>query len=355
MRLLISALSLSLLASVSSFAPISGSVQRNGKDVGSFGLHVHKEVTETSVPRVGVDDEALERRSFLSKALSTAGIGITASFISPSASSADTSSTATTSSAQITSKIFLQLKGLPPILDENGEPSTASAYTEDIITIGLFGNDAPQPVAILEQLVSNSGYYAKCKPKEIRTLQREQLEANKVYNSCMEMQDTKGVNYDLSTVWRVVKDERIDLGAVSGKFVSRENPSFDGNVGNVSTLKHDVEGSVSVRKGNDGGFGFTIYPGTSSATTSKATAAAELDEDNIVIGRVIDGMDVVRRLNDVAVVQSAAGINYKGLSGGNASSKRSAPSRACRYGSTELYCNEFKPLKKILISRTGTV
>ena len=239
--------------------------------------------------------------------------------------------------AQITSKIFIQLKGLP-----TEESNDLPIVPEDIITIGLFGNDAPQPTSILEQLVSTGGYPAKCKPKEVRTLQREQLEANKVYNACMETQDTKGVNYDLSTVWRVVRDERIDLGAVSGKFVARESPFFEG--GN-SNLKHDVEGVVSVRKGSDGSFGFTIFPGSGSNK--------DLDEDNIVIGRVIDGMDVVRRLNQIPVVQSAQGLNYKGFSGG--SSKRSAPSRACRYGSSELYCNEFKPLKKVLISKTGTV
>jgi len=167
------------------------------------------------------------------------------------------------------------------------------------------------------------------------------LEANKVYNSCMETQDTKGVTYDLSTVWRVVKNERIDLGAVSGKYVSRESPYFEG--GNAS-LKHDLEGVVSVRRGSDGRFGFTIYPGNGDGAGTGSNA--ELDEDNIVIGRVIDGMDIVRRLNQIPVVKSA------GFGGGQ---KRSAPSRACRYGGSDSYCNEFKPLKKILISRTGTV
>eukprot|EP00979_Chaetoceros_neogracilis_P008643 scaffold1917_cov218-Chaetoceros_neogracile.AAC.2 len=66
---------------------------------------------------------------------------------------------------------------------------------------------------------------------------------------------------------------------------------------------------------------------------------------------VIGGMDVIRRLNQIAVVQSAQGFNYKGVSG----SASAAPSRACRYGSKELYCNEFKPLKKISIQKTGTL
>jgi cyclophilin family peptidyl-prolyl cis-trans isomerase len=250
-------------------------------------------------------------------------------------------STLSTKDAEITSKIYIQLKGLPPPLLPNGEPTTD--FYEDVITIGLYGKDAPQPVSILEQIVSSEGYRCKCKPKEIRLLQREQLEANKVYNSCIETEDSKGVSYDLSTVWRVVKDERIDLGAVSGKFVSREYPDFDGS----NSFKHDEEGIVSVRRGNESGFGFTIYPGVGGGSNT------DLDETNIVVGKVISGMDVVKRLNDLPVIQSS-NVGYKGLAGGDPS-KRAAPSRACRYGSQELYCNEFKPLKKVTIYRTGNV
>ena len=179
-----------------------------------------------------------------------------------------------------------------------------------------------------------------------------------MYNACKETESSKGVDYDLSTVWRVKKDERIDLGAVSGKYVARFPPDFQGS---GSGLTHDAEGVVSVRRGRDGGFGFTIYPGTGTGTGtgtgSTGGTKSDLDEDNIVVGRVIDGMDVVRRLNRIPVVQSV-GFNYKGglfAGGNNKSETKSAPSRACRYGSSELYCNEFKPLKKILISRTGVL
>ena len=302
------------------------------------------------------DDQNIDffsRRSFLesTQAISLA-IASAATISPPSPAFADEtpsgSGAATyksTANAEITSKVVLTLKGLPT--DESND----IPYQEDTITIGLFGKDAPQPTETLIQLFSprSGGYPALCKPKETRTLQREQLEANKVYNACKETEDSKGVDYDLSTVWRVKKDERIDLGAVSGKYVARIPPNFQLVTPGGNGLKHDAEGVVSVRRGSDGGFGFTIYPGSSSSTGS-----AELDEDNIVVGRVIDGMDVVRRLNQIPVVQSA-GINYKGFAGGDKSEKRSAPSRACRYGSSELYCNEFKPLKKILISRTNVL
>lgn len=167
------------------------------------------------------------------------------------------------------------------------------------------------------------------------------------------------MTYDLSTVWRVIKDERIDLGAVSGKFVSREPPIFEATEQSSETvavevgLKHDREGVVSVRRGGDGGFGFMIYPG-GGRDKGASRAAMQLDEDNIIVGEVLDGMDVVRQLNEVPVVRSA-GASLGNIMGGGAASQRSAPSRACRYGGSESYCSEFKPLKKILISDSGVL
>jgi cyclophilin family peptidyl-prolyl cis-trans isomerase len=152
--------------------------------------------------------------------------------------------------------------------------------------------------------------------------------------------DIYGVNYDYSTVWRVIPNQRIDIGAVTGKFVARENPNF---ISNPSALLHDAPGVVSVRKGNDGGFGFTIYPGGGNATV--------LNEDNIVVGRVLDGMDVIQRLNEMPVVKSA-GVNYMAITGGP--NAKNAPSRACRYGGP-MYCNENKPLKKVLVEKTGVL
>ena len=70
-----------------------------------------------------------------------------------------------------------------------------------------------------------------------------------------------GVNYDYSTVWRVVKDERIDVGAISGRFIAREPPNFkDIKIG----LAHDAVGVVSVRRGDNGGYGLKIFPGTNN-------------------------------------------------------------------------------------------
>jgi len=240
------------------------------------------------------------------------------------------------SDAVITDKIYVEFKG---IANTN---AADAAPTKDRIVIGLFGNDSPQPVSVLKQLVTKEGYRSKCKELDTtRLLQKEQLEANKVYNACLENEDTVGVNYDYSSVWRIVKDERIDVGAVSGKFVARENPLFEAK----NKLSHDY-GVVSVRRGDDGGYGFTIFPGKKGSS-----AAAVLDEDNIVVGRVLEGMDVVERLNDMPVVKSSS-LNYMALTGGAKGTV--APSRACRYGGP-MYCNENKPLRKVLIESTGSL
>jgi cyclophilin family peptidyl-prolyl cis-trans isomerase len=242
-----------------------------------------------------------------------------------------------TSDAEITDKIYLEFKGIPNnnVNSEGGIPSPV-----DRIVIGLFGKDQPQPVEILKQLASSTGYPTPCKPPDTsRVLEKERLESKKVYKSCLEADDS-GVTYDMSAVWRIDANRRIDLGSVTGKFVSRYPPNFESS--SSSSLTHDAPGVVSVRRGNEGGFGFTIYPGAGGGQ-------ATLDEDNIVVGRVLEGMDVVERLNAVPVVQSSS-INYMALTGGPKG--QTAPTRACRYGGP-MYCNELKPLKKILATKTG--
>lgn len=292
-----------------------------------LSLHVEKENPSSSL-----DDASASRRDFFATMLASSALATTlASATLPAPARAAEGGATSTADAAVTDKIFIEFKGL----SAPGDGAT------DRITIGLFGRDAPQPVSVLKQVVTAAGYKSKCRPlDDTRVLQKEQLEANKVYNSCIENEDSVGVNYEYATVWRVVKDERIDVGAVSGKFIARENPLFvDGD--RNSGLVHDQAGVISVRRGDEAGYGFTIFPG--------GPAAVALDQDNIVVGRVLEGMDVVARLNALPVVKSA-GLTFAG-----GPKAKNAPSRGCRYGGNELYCNEDKPLKKVLLDKTGVL
>lgn len=285
---------------------------------------------------VTTDATIASRRSWLLKSASTATAilgACTSITMNPiEAIAADATTTTSTAQAQVTDRIFLEIKGLGP------EPKR--------IVIGLFGKEAPRSTKMLKQLVTTTpqggGLPAPCKPKAERTLQKEQLEANKVYNSCIDTQE-KGVNYEYSQIWRIVPNERIDVGAVSGKFIAREYPTWKEDTN--SGLKHDSPGIVSVRKGNDSGFGFTIYPGNNPA------AAALLDEEHIVVGKV-ENLEIVQELNEVPVITSSKKLNYMALTGGPTT--KSAPTRACQYGGP-MYCNENKPLIKLSTMNSGVL
>lgn len=261
-------------------------------------------------------DNSVTRRA----ALLSLGMALVAT-CAPHASAAEN-----TASTEITDRIYVTIKGLGP------DPRR--------IVIGLFGKDAPSSVSKLKQLVFETGLPAPCRPRAERSLQKEQLEANKVYSSCKDREDI-GVSLKFSSVWRVMKDERIDVGAVSGRFVARAYPVWSET--KPSVLKHDAPGIVSVRRGDDSGFGFVIYPGDGKTNTEA------LDEDYIVVGKVIAGMDVVMDLNEVPVILSSK-YNYMGLTGGPKTSN--SPDRSCRYGGP-MYCNENKPLIKLSITDTG--
>lgn len=255
------------------------------------------------------------------------------------------SATSSTTNAEITDKIYLTIKG-------NGFPSSSSDQQSEQqqqqrnIVIGLFGKNAPVSVEMLKQLVSPSGLPAKCRPLSQRALQKEQLEANKVYNSCRD-RESDGVRLQYSTIWRIRKDERIDIGAVTGRYVSREYPTWMEDEATTSSLRHDALGVVSVRRGNEGGFGFTIYRGNNSGLMD--ANQKQLDADHIVVGRVLDGLDLVQALNNIPVVASSS-LNFMSLTGGPKTSN--APDRSCRYGGP-MYCNENKPLIKLTVIDAG--
>ena len=114
---------------------------------------------------------------------------------------------------------------------------------------------------------------------------------------------SKGLSYDGAQVSKVVKDSQIEVGKfafgsdkkletyTSSTGVTRtrtidkaDMAKFDDN----NNLRHDSAGIVSMKKGG-GSFGFSIAPAPN----------ANLDQENVVIGRVIEGMDVVTLMNEV--------------------------------------------------------
>lgn len=244
-----------------------------------------------------------------------------------------------TATAVVTDTIYVDISS------PTSSPTTAAS---DRLVIGLFGRAAPLSVAKLRQLVSPSGLPAPCRPRAQRSLQKEQLESNVLYYRCMDG-EAEGVTLRYGTVWRIRKDEGIDVGAVTGKFVAREYPTYteeenDEENSSYIAYSHDAAGLVSVRRGNESGFGFTISP----------VANPAMDEDYIVVGRVLDddSMAVVAKLNEIPVVNSAPVVNYMALTGGPKTSN--APDRSCRYGGP-MYCNENKPLIKLKISDCGVL
>lgn len=266
--------------------------------------------------------------------LSTTSVPATARAVEATAEK--TNSGATTATAKVTDKIYLDVTfGLVnTAADQSSETAKARRFV-----IGLFGDDARDSALKLRKLASESGLSTPCRPRAVRQLQREQLQANAVYSRCKEFESV-GVTLKDSTVWRIVPGERVDVGAVSGKFLAREYPTWSDS----NSLRHDAFGVVSVRKGNQGGFGVTI--------TLSDKPNDELDDLNVVVGRVIDGVDVLREINNVPIIKAAKQLNYKALSGGD--TNRDAPSRSCTYGGP-LYCNENKPLIKLTVSEVGVL
>jgi cyclophilin family peptidyl-prolyl cis-trans isomerase len=299
----------------------------------AFQLHAVIRQQPSALQSLAGENDLISRREWWTTGLATASAlaTVTASTPSPSFAADDIA-------AEVTDKIYMDVKGIPTA---DGSPSVGTQR----IVIGLFGKEAPESTKKLKQLMSTGGLPAPCKPKEERVMQREQLEANKVYNTCIEGQD-KGVTYDFATIWRILKGERIDVGAVAGRYIARGFPTWEETT--ASNLLHDRPGIVSVLRGSESGFGFTIYPG--SVGSSKENAS-DLNENQIVVGQVLEGFDIVQQINNLPVISSGK-VNYMGLTGGPTT--KSAPSRSCRYGGP-MYCNENKPLNKMTIYKTGVL
>ena len=99
-------------------------------------------------------------------------------------------------------------------------------------------------------------------------------------------------------------------------------------------LRHDAPGVVSMRRGG-GAFEFTIAPAANPA----------LDRENVVVGRVLRGLDVLARLDqDIPVKRGAIELDPPPLG---------APvARACAYDKGDTSCAQFK--RRCARSRSST-
>ena len=198
------------------------------------------------------------------------------------------------------------------------------------LVLGLYGKERPGPVRIFTSLAGGT-LEAPCRDDDSdgEALARSVLTKRGVLRACLS--DPGPMSYEDSTIWRIVKDKRIDCGQVKGKFAFRQAPVWDITGGSPPRL-HDRPGLVSVPKGG-GGFDFTVT----------LAPLPELDGTNTVIGEVISGAEGLLILGSIPVV------SYAGQ-GEGASAPRS---KQCFYGSADTYCSQGKPLKKVILSRVG--
>eukprot|EP01041_Mallomonas_annulata_P003324 gene3324-6578_t len=154
------------------------------------------------------------------------------------------------------------------------------------ISIGLYGNEAPI--------------------------------ATKIFLSVCSGEYQEGVSYDYSQISRVQKDKLIEIGKFALGSAQKQETWMD-SVGKVrirnrdkaekaihndaNDLKHDSPGVVSVPKGGKS-FLFTIAP----------NANTNLDEDNLVIGKVLTGQEVIEKINNVPVSREDILGTKKGFS-----------------------------------------
>jgi len=118
------------------------------------------------------------------------------------------------------------------------------------------------------------------------------------------------VTYKLADVKSIEKDKAISWaefreGNVFYKEVQTDDKRWVGNkmlklplagddtlTDETNSLRHDIPGRVSMRRGG-GSFDFTVSP---------VADATWLDKTNVVIGQVLEGMDVIAEINKIPMV-----------------------------------------------------
>jgi cyclophilin family peptidyl-prolyl cis-trans isomerase len=146
------------------------------------------------------------------------------------------------------------------------------------IVLGLFGEEAPQAVKQFKQLVERRMSLGG------RTL-----------------------GYAYTTASRIIPDQRIELGRILqsedlvqlGGVPSKPRLLLSPGTRDRNQLRHRCAGTVSVPHEPGRGFEFCILP--VDIQDDQAPFVKQLDAENIVIGRVLEGMETVRLLNALPV------------------------------------------------------
>lgn len=263
-----------------------------------------------------ISNSALSRSALLRSL--PAWIGAGSVFLSPRAGLTDSS----TMLPQVTQTAFL---------DVSIQMSPESTEVKRI-AIGLFGDEAPVATRVFTALIAGT-LDVPCSPEKdtSTSLQREALTKRGVMRACLANEDIP-VGYSGSQIWRIVQGRRIDFGQVQGKFALREAPTTPLSEG--LRLQHDRPGLISVPKGG-GVFDFTIT----------LAPAPELDSTNVVIGQVLPDLSSE---NGLQFLGNFPVVNYVGQGMGGSSSR----SKQCFYGSTEKFCSQLKPIKKMTLRTT---
>jgi cyclophilin family peptidyl-prolyl cis-trans isomerase len=196
------------------------------------------------------------------------------------------------------------------------------------MVLGLYAKEAPDACRIFAAL-SGGTLEAPCRgdDSDNEAFARSGLTKRGVTRACL-AEESRPVPYSGSTVWRIVKDKRVDLGQVQGKFAQRAAPSWPSSDA-TARVAHDRAGLLSVPRGG-GTFDFTLT----------LAPLPELDASAVVIGEVLEGMDALQYLNDLPVV------NYTGQGAGSDASR----SKQCFYGSADTFCSQGKPIKKCTLA-----
>ena len=197
--------------------------------------------------------------------------------------------------------------------------------------IGLFGRAAPEAVGVFLDLARGE-LRAPCAEADESGPYRIAAGKRRVERECRSLGGL-GVSYVGSQVWRIVRGKRVDFGRVSSDFAARVPPTTAASDGAESGLRHDAPGVVSMRRGG-GAFEFTIAPAANPA----------LDRENVVVGRVLRGLDVLTRLDqDIPVKRGAIELDPPPLG--------TPVARACAYDKGDTSCAQFKPPQRCCSSR----